>query len=669
MDSLFLFEEYFISVFTFLSSFAYHMNKKIESFLLGAVVLCLPHFFAGSVFAQSFKIMPPRFVVNSPFALSGSKNFVAANQGSSAINPVDNWGRAIDSEWLNIPLVLPADTNGCTTLAALSGSFTLLYANAACSYSQQAYAAQQAGAVGVVIIYSGSGSLPFSIPPGSLGYMVHIPVILISRPVGVGLAAQCHTGAPVYVTLTDWGFDLAHDLAFAAPLALPPYSAIPLSQVGPDNGQPLPYRLFTGAVIANTGRSNEIGVTAVCRANFIPVSGASVQVYKDSVSVAGMFSTADSVRVLVSPNTHNFSTSVLGRYSFDYSLHSSALDNYPQDNYVSAGMSVTTSTFCNASYDAVSDRPVVTTTRKFGPTSNPAYAAGPMIYVARGRFQAVSAKLAINDDNTSAHDLHNITDELVVLFKWTDTGSKNWSVEPGELSVVGMAPVHFSTSDSNNKVVTSNVFLDPVSLGQVFVEDSSWYWVAAITSSSYSLGVSGPANYYTRVLAGASAAAGPYREMWALQSDKGVDPVSFKLLESDSLYAYPLTSKARSYMPPDSLSIVSLSNSTPAMSFNIGTVNTPLATGIDKSRVKAAVSLFPNPASTEVSVDLGNRADCGPVVVYIMDLAGRVLFREVVSQGFKGKLSLNVQRYSSGDYYLICSDGSVAALNKFSIQR
>ena len=380
--------------------------------------------------AQLSSLLGPRFIVNSPAVLGGPKGFKASNQGAAGV-ATTNWGRAIDSQWLNLPLVKASDTTGCSaTLSSMAGKFALIY-RTTCNFSEKAYNAQVAGALGVIIVNNVPGPLNITMAPGTSATLVHIPCIIITKELGDSLDMSINHGVPVIVTLTCWGLNNANDLAFATPVALPPYTAVPLTQMVTSNGNPAQYRLFNGALIANTGTANQTNIQVRSTVNFTPTSGSPSVVYNDTIGTA-TFNATDSILIMRSTSSHSVNTAVTGRYDMSYSLVAATPDAYPADNTASASMVVTTGTFCNAVYDAAKDAPVVAGSTKFGSTTVPAYTWGPLIYVAKGGYQALHAKLSLNDNDTTKHDLHAIGDEIVVLFKWSDITNPNGVNEPNE---------------------------------------------------------------------------------------------------------------------------------------------------------------------------------------------------------------------------------------------
>lgn len=635
------------------------MQYILKTIFYAGVSFILLFVTAGLSTAQQYTRLDPRFIVNTPYSAHGSRSFVASNQGASAANSAYNWGRVIDSEWINIAVIKASDTTGCSGLSPLMGAFALVYRNTNCSFSEQAYEAQQAGAAGVVIV-NNSDKLDLVMYPGTSASLMTIPVIMIPKQTGDSLGAILNGGLPVYVTLTGWGLNLNHDLAIANPIVLPPYSAIPLTQMKPGNGNPALYNLYDGSVIANAGRSDESGVSLISTVDFTPSGGSASQLYQDSVTLAA-FRAADSISYLLSPAAHNVNTTVAGRYDLKYFLHAVAADMYPQDNYSSASMYVTDGTFCKSKYDAANDKPIVNSSSRI-PTAAPAYTWGPLFYVAKGGYQALTAKMALNDNDTSKHDLHFITDEIFVLFRWRDVVNPNGVIEPSELKVVGIAPVHFSTADSNDKVVSSNVFLDPVTLAQVFLEDTTYYWVAAVTAANYSLGTNTHASYYTRMLAAAHQATS-VKEFWAPASDKGINDTTFMLKEADSVLMYPRTTKAASYFPIDSFD-VTVGQYVPAISFHIGTVYNPVLTKNERQRLK--ITIGPNPATDYLNVTVSDLISSGALTVLMMNEAGQVVYKDKLN-GASKSIRISTKMFPTGIYYLITTDGQQTSFDKFTI--
>ncbi len=145
--------------------------------------------------------------VNSPSVVAGAKTAAAAG-----------FGGAIPSSPLTANLILVADAtapinDACeaiTNAAAINGRIALID-RGLCGFTDKVFAAQQAGAIAVIIANNVAGA-PFSM--GGSNNSITIPALMISQADGNALKAQINAGQTVNVTISSLGasnFDLDGD--------------------------------------------------------------------------------------------------------------------------------------------------------------------------------------------------------------------------------------------------------------------------------------------------------------------------------------------------------------------------------------------------------------------------------------------------------------------------
>lgn len=133
--------------------------------------------------------------VNSPGGIAGPYNAAPANFGPALPNPGITADVILVEDNTN-----PDPNDGCdpiTNAAAISGKIALII-RANCSFVAKVEAAQQAGAIGVVIV-NNVGGAPFAM--GGASNTITIPSIMISQADGAVILAQLNNSITVNATL------------------------------------------------------------------------------------------------------------------------------------------------------------------------------------------------------------------------------------------------------------------------------------------------------------------------------------------------------------------------------------------------------------------------------------------------------------------------------------
>ncbi len=136
------------------------------------------------------------FVVTEPAAIQGHYNFapVAAGWGSPALNTVS----------IEAPLVIARDNaeadsllcNAAVNAAEINGNIAVVY-RGGCEFGTKALNAQNAGAIGVIVVNNTGEPELIEIGPGVEGANVTIPVMMVTQVTGAWLNAQINSGNSV----------------------------------------------------------------------------------------------------------------------------------------------------------------------------------------------------------------------------------------------------------------------------------------------------------------------------------------------------------------------------------------------------------------------------------------------------------------------------------------
>lgn len=605
--------------------------------------------------AQLSAFMGTTVHVTGP-GVTGAKNFTIANDGGGASN---QWGGAITAPMNNIPIVKAKDSLACTALTntTLAGSFALIY-RGDCEFGAKALQAQQKNAAGVIIVNNIPGG-PVAMGAGAVGSSVTIPVIMISKDDGDAINAQLNGGQTVTISITNWGFGFANDLALINLSTPNPHAlAIPLSQMGTNNGSPSAYNVFTGGIVANVGTADQTNVKIVSTLNFTPTGGSASLVRKDSVTLAAL-NAIDSVDILGTTSGYQLNATQTGRFDFDYKLTSDAADQQPNNNSGAATLYITDSIFSKGRFDIDRGQPIATNSLRPSPATYQVW--GSLFYVAKGGYRADKVQYTVATDNSALEGQTN----NVFLFKWTDGVIANDKVmQAGELQLLGFGAKQYGATDSSFDIFTVNLdgFNSPY---KPKVEDNSWYWVAVEVADNQFMGLDGSCNYWTRAVLSENATT-PIREPWAPQHPGALIDIFSTSSGSAPDPNYNIRGIAfYNTNDVDSTNFVSVKGYVPALALHM---SKNVVTGVGEARASIGeMNVFPNPASDVLNVDVKLKKNAAQVFVTIADAMGKTIQRRSLQQFQQGQLSFPIKGYAAGQYYLILSTESGTEARSFIV--
>lgn len=150
---------------------------------------------------------PADFVVNSPGSISGIYDYSSNAEDLTTTPPSVEWGPRL-SQTVTADLVWAydgTDSLGCHPITTdLTGKMALIR-RGVCGFSLKVYHAQQAGAVGVVIVNhyntaTENGNTLFGMLGGDSAALVVIPSIFVSRNTGEAITSELDNGGTVNVS-------------------------------------------------------------------------------------------------------------------------------------------------------------------------------------------------------------------------------------------------------------------------------------------------------------------------------------------------------------------------------------------------------------------------------------------------------------------------------------
>ena len=231
----------------------------------------------------------------------------------------------------------------------LTGKIAVLYRNT-CEFGTKALNAQNAGAVGVIII--NREPLVIEMGGGGDGASVTIPVVMINNTDGLTITNQMMQGSVVMFLGNKTGL-YPNDAGITSGATLVSKSSGVLSQLAQNASE---FNFDLGTRVYNYGTLDQSAMTI--RATVVGPSG---NVYDQTVTLPTVLS-GDSIDVDPSQalNFPQFSlaTYPAGTYTLDYSLSLGVTDDYDADNHIVASFNIQDSIYAFAPLDPTTGHPV-----------------------------------------------------------------------------------------------------------------------------------------------------------------------------------------------------------------------------------------------------------------------------------------------------------------------
>lgn len=287
---------------------------------------------------------------------------IVANYNHSWADPAGGWGTPdfnIPGTFVEDTLMIvddgstgtnaqgnPVSAEGCNPLINnLTGKIAVIYRNT-CEFGLKAFNAQNAGAVGVIVINRNPNEW-INMGAGADGANVTIPVVMLDINDGQTIVAEMQNG-PVVMFLGNKTGLFANDIALSSGAALAPKGGMVHSLLA-QNGTEFNFDL--GARIYNPGNQSQANVSL--NAKVTDPSGAVV--YDNTVSGLSINTTDSSDVYPGGASTFpNFSLSSYpaGTYTVTYTADLGATDEYSDDNVLTYTFSINDSVFSYTNLDA-----------------------------------------------------------------------------------------------------------------------------------------------------------------------------------------------------------------------------------------------------------------------------------------------------------------------------
>jgi len=245
----------------------------------------------------------------------------------------------------------PISAEGCNPLINdLTGKIAVIFRNT-CEFGVKALNAQNAGAVGVIIVNRNPGEV-IAMGAGSQGANVTIPVVMLDLTDGLALIAEMANG-PVVMFLGNKTGLFPNDGGISGGATLLPRQAMIPSQLA-QNGTEFNFDL--GSRVYNYGNQAQTGMAL--NAKITNPAGATVY---DNTTSGISLPAGDSLDVFPggASTLPNFSLASYpaGTYTLTYTLTLSGPDDYNADNVLTTTFTVTDSMFSYAQADPATGSP------------------------------------------------------------------------------------------------------------------------------------------------------------------------------------------------------------------------------------------------------------------------------------------------------------------------
>jgi len=614
---------------------------------------------ALSASGQAINFIEPRLYVHQPAAIVGQKFIIdLSNQGEGTAN---DWGREVDSNWVQLEVVKPTDTlAGTVPTQNLTGKIALVY-RGTFNFSEKAYNVQQAGASVCIIVNNVPGTAAFNMAAGTNATLVNIPVVMITKEEGDAIAARLNASQTVTASLTNYGFGLANDLGIINNSASAPHAfALPRAQMAAGTSAPA-YRNYPAAVIANLGTTNQANTRLRATVNFTPNGGTASQVRVDSV-VYGSFNTIDSVDVVASTVGYNLpAPTQTGRYDIRYQVVSSATQQNLADDTSTITIHATDSIFSKGRYDFTTN----TVRNQFGTRLNSGGVLtwGPLYYVAAPRYYArkVQFYAFLNRNAGTTDSIYDTEVVTAALYRWRDANT-DFVVQSSELTLVGDGSKTMTEADKalTNFEITLNDINAPNT--PPVMTDTGWYWVALQMPGSMFFAVDENVNWYSRRFA-EERSTPRYPEVWAPQLSGTVDPTSTS--QAMSSIPFIAATNVPAYNTTDSIGYFNFDN-VPSVALHSSAQQAPNSVAKVPSNF-LAVTLAPNPASREITLTYNVMANKGNTQYRIIDALGRFVTHKNLGSAASGRETISISELAPGTYHLMLITGDQVSTQPFTV--
>jgi hypothetical protein len=487
-----------------------------------------------------------------------------------------------------------ADSLGCSPLVNnLEGKIALIY-RGTCEFGVKAKNAQDAGAVGVIIINNIEGA-PIKMGAASQGKNVTIPTVQITKEAGKALRVALDAGQKVVVFIGNKFGIYNNDLGLYAVDALVSKASAYPALLTTSSSE---FNIPMGGWIHNYGINTQTGATLTA-----VVSGAGT--YSATSNPAPAISKGDSVFVTIPTYS---APSYKGFYNISYTVNYSSADDFVGDNKFNSNVLID-SIFSYSWIDPSTKMPVSLDHNRLGTP------APPFQSCVHFRDAHASRILAKGIYSSAAHgNTKSLIDGEAVdarVYEWNDvfTGVSDaaFPKDTGKWNLKEVGRGTYSYGSGKERKMIYIPFSSPIPL----IDNKRYLFCNLTFNDSINLGFS---NYYD------------YTE--AVKGTGGNDQPISVIIRKDN---------------KDNLGVGFGNDYVPSVSVLFGVNNL----GINEQSKSFDVIPYPNPSSDFIKIPL--KGYNGTAQLRIMDLKGTVVNTQTVKVASQD-LTVNVTGLTTGNY-------------------
>lgn len=555
------------------------------------------------------------FNVESPSSIAGEYDFSPAGTDWTLAPDMTIPGNAILDTLMLVDDGTADDTLSCNPLINdLTGKIAVLY-RGACQFGVKAINAENAGAIGVIIINIAPGTVGMG--AGTDGPNVTIPVWMISSDDGAAIRAQMDAGDVVVFYGTKNGL-YSDDLGFNQEHMLRAPNAATPQILAQDSTE---FSVEVGTWVYNFGNDVQTGVGIN-----VDITFGGANIYSEATDTITMLS-GDSIYLTLP--TFKQASYPVGYYGMDYTLIMDSTDEYMSDNQRSSDFSITDTIFSYCGMDSTTAMPTggnarrsvgldLTDEQRFCVHfKNPnASRIGVTGITFAGATSPISG-IPLDGEYVEGH-----------AYSWDDsfTGISDANFNISLLTQLTVGEYTYS-SDLQNQNVELNFY------DNILLEDNQRYLFCIIVySASFQIPTNVTMDYNENMNLYDEAHSPVY----------GTDANSAATWFGGGFGTNAMPRMAIRML--DSASIIALS------------VDEPIST-------KADIVPFPNPTRNVLNIPFGNNTDVNSIEIY--DITGKLISTQAVSVIKNGLITVDMMNVSNGTYVFKATykDGSISSFN------
>lgn len=561
------------------------------------------------------------FQVQTPAALAANYGLTWADPaGGDWATPDLNIGANSVTAALQFVAVPGGDTTACVPplTVSLTGKIAVVY-RGACQFGSKALAAQNAGAIGVIIINNVGGG-PVGMAGGTDGLSVTVPLIMISDIDGAllrdaivaGTITQAFIGTKLGLFADDLGAN-AGDIVRARRFS----NIALLSQDAAE------FSVQTGLWVRNFGNADQTGASVSVDIQF---GGASVYSNTATVStlVASTTPGTQGDSVFVSLGTFSQASYANGYYSMTYTITPASADGDPSDNVLTADFMMDDNIYSYGRIDQTTNS--LLSPAGYRPSTFGSDYENCLAFEDPNASRVTATGLTFSA-STSTPDVLTGAVVSATAYLWNDAFV---DINDAGLGFTLLLPLDEAAYGFSGDYQDSNIFI-PFTAPIVLSDNQRYLFCFKTSNAELFLGFDNQTDYRTT-----------QNDVYLQASFPSMtDAQSSAFLSGFGTDLAPALSVTMAVAPP---------------------------VGVDEKENKTVINAYPNPVKDVISIPVGNLT--GNASLEIMDIAGKIVKTQKVSFVTNDVLRVDVSNMSNGTYiFKLTLDNGSANTFKVSVNK